>query len=310
MPTAHSHHRQHLRAIACALIGFACWVTADSFMKLAGASAVPKYELVAVGGGSGMATIFILTFLRRRMDLFRTPHRLRFAMMAFCSAAGFLLYMTAVPLMPLANFYVIVFLMPLLLAILSTLFLREPLSLKQWLAILAGFLGVLIAVNPAGLFDRPDLWRADTAVAAGTLFIAVNVLNMRILGPTASREALAFYPRIGPFVGGLLAMLIWGAEAMPTRILVYALILGSIGGVGWMLVAQAYRLAPVGTVAPFQYSQILYGAVYGYFIWGDVPTWHVLVGGAIIIASGIYILRHAHRSAERKFDLPEIEAAP
>ena len=63
--------------------------------------------------------------------------------------------------------------------------------------------------------------------------------------------------------------------------------------------AHAYKLAPAATVAPFMYSEIISGGLVGYFIWHDVPTPRLLTGAAIVIASGIYIVTHAHRAEKR-----------
>jgi drug/metabolite transporter (DMT)-like permease len=65
-----------------------------------------------------------------------------------------------------------------------------------------------------------------------------------------------------------------------------------------MFMAQAYKLAPAATVAPFHYSQIITGGLIGYFIWHDVPSLHLLIGAIIIIASGLYIATHARRAGQ------------
>ena len=177
---------------------------------------------------------------------------------------------------------------------------------KQWLASIAGFVGVIIAIAPIDLIQTAGDWRGYAAAFAAMLCVTVQMLTLRVLGEKESRECMAFYPRLGPAIGGFTLMVFLGAAPMPFGTTLCALSAGCFGGIGWILVAQAYKLAPAGTVAPFQYFQIVVGTVMGYLIWHDVPSVHLMIGIAIIVLSGIYIVRHAGRVAPAAALPPEI----
>jgi drug/metabolite transporter (DMT)-like permease len=296
MDTSPNLRARHLLAILYALIGFACWVVGDTFMKLAGTTIVPKYEIMAIGSISGMLMLYVLSFVRHEVHLLKPPRDMRLVFIGIMFCIGYSLYLVALAHLPLANFYVVIFLSPAFLAVLSAFFLHEPLHLRQVLAIIVGFVGVVIAVNPVDLFGTPKAWLGYGAAALGMLCFTIQIINMRILGRTVSREAIAFYPRLGPFIGGLIAMLFLGIEPVPLLVQFYSFAMGAVGAIGWMLVAHAYKLAPVGTIAPFQYCQIIIAGALGYIIWNDVPSLHLLIGGIIIIASGVYVLRHTHQA--------------
>jgi drug/metabolite transporter (DMT)-like permease len=210
---------------------------------------------------------------------------------------NFTCWIMAISRLPLTSLYTIAFLSPIVVAILAALFLREHFSWKHGLAIIAGFGGVTIAVNPQRLVHDPGDWASYGFVFASMLVISVQMLILRILGPRESREATAFYPRIILLLGGLAAGAMMGFAPMPTIGIFYSLASGAAGSLGWLFMAQAYKLAPAATVAPFHYSEIVTGALIGYIIWHDVPSAHTITGVAIIIASGIYIITHTRKSA-------------
>ena len=292
-----SASNSHLRAILYALFGFAGWVTADSSMKLAAELGAAKYEIMAIAGPIGMAAIFIVTLLRGDLAKLR-PHRPSgLALLALLFLLNYVCFITALPHMSLADFYTIIFMAPIIIAILAAVFLHEKINWQKGLAISAGFVGVIIAVNPAALLGGDKDWVSHGIAILGMLSMSVQMLLLRILGTHDSRESMSFYPRLGAFVGGCIGIVIYGLEPMTAKTVFYSAMTGIFGSIGWLFVAQAYRLAPAATVAPFQYSEILFGAVFGYFIWHNIPDAHLLLGAAIIVASGIYIVRHAHRAA-------------
>ena len=124
-------------------------------------------------------------------------------------------------------------------------------------------------------------------------------LMLRFLSNHESRESTALYPRVGGVTLGLIAILTLGFQPLTTAGLIYSIGTGSIGGLGWMCMAEAYRRATASTVAPFHYSQIVTGALAGYLIWHDQPTLRLLIGAAIIVSSGVYIATHTRRADER-----------
>jgi drug/metabolite transporter (DMT)-like permease len=211
---------------------------------------------------------------------------------------NFSCWIMAISRLPLTTSYAISFLSPIVVAILAALFLRERFGWKHGLAIIAGFAGVTIAVNPRMLMHNSNEWASYGFVFASMLTISVQMLTLRILGQRESRECAAFYPRVVIFLGTLAACFMFGFRPMPADVALYAFVSGGFGSLGWLFMAHAYKLAPAATVAPFHYSEIVTGTLFGYIVWHDVPSAHVAIGATIIIASGVYIITHTRKSAQ------------
>ena len=294
-----------VRAIGCALLGFLLWTMGDTCIKLAGVEHGVTAGIMIISSLSGMTTIFILTALRGNLRYLRPQHGGGLVVLAALFFLAYVFALLTLPFLPMVDFYAVIFLAPILIASLAALFLHEKLTVRHMLAILAGFVGVLVAIDPTRLSGTGDWYRYAAAMGL-MLCITLQMLTMRLIGKRESRECMAFYPRLGPCLGGLAILAVTDAAPLPLNVILYSLAMGGVGGLGWMLVAQAYKLAPASTVAPFQYSQIVTGAIIGYLIWGDVPSWHLVAGAAIIIASGVYILRHTQAKSPVTDALPEI----
>lgn len=294
----HTTSKSPLRAIFYALAGFSFWVGGDCFMKLAVGAGVPKYEVMAIGGLGGLVSLFILTAVRGQLQVLRVKKYRPLFFLGFLFFLNYIVWVTALVRMPLANFYTVVFLAPTVGAIAAAIFLNEKLNLPKILAIIAGFIGVVIAVNPTQILQDKSDWIAYGVAFIGMLVIVAQMMTMRMVGDSISREAIAFYPRIAAIIGGIALALINGFETPSLLGLIYCLFTGFVGSMGWMFMAQAYKLAPASTVAPFHYSQIITGGLLGYLIWHDVPSLHLLAGAVIIVGSGVYIATHARRAGQ------------
>lgn len=288
----------HLRAVLYALAGFTCWVLSDTALKLIGESTVPKYELMAVSSVGGMIVIAGFALLSGGIEKLRPQGWKGLLMLGLLHLANFSFLILVLPRLPLANYYAVYFLSPIVVSILAASFLREHITWKHVIAIVAGFIGVIIAVNPEQLMQHSSKSIAYGFGFAGMLVLSIMMLALRILGRSESRECMAFYPRVVILIGTVIAGLVSGFTSMSAGVVVYALLAGGAGAFGWLLMAHAYKLAPAAIVAPFQYSEIVTGALIGYLIWHDIPGLHVVAGAAIIILSGIYIITHTHKAAK------------
>lgn len=293
-----NYFRYDPRAALYALGGGACWVSGDVFLKLAGQTSVPKYEIMTLGGLGGMISILAACGLRKQWKVLVPSHYSWLSLLGLWMFLGYMSYLAALPVLPMANFYVVVFLAPILIPFLAAFFLREGWSWRQLGAILCGFIGVVIAVRPGSISTGGTAALGYATAFAAMFCVTAQLLTLRVLGKRETKECTAFYPRLGPILGGLLLMLWFGYEPMPFKIACYSLGIGAIGGIGWMLMAHAYQLAPAGMVAPFQYAEILFGAIAGFLVWGEVPSLQLAIGSALIIASGIYLALHARKPEE------------
>ncbi|MGG6897031.1 DMT family transporter [Rhizobium sp. BR 315] len=209
--------------------------------------------------------------------------------------AASLLFFAAVKYMPLADVFAIYFVEPFMLTALSALFLGDKVGWRRWLAIVIGFVGAMIVIQPS--FEIFGL-KALLPVACAFLFALYLFMN-RAVGEADSPMTM----QVMAGVGGTLFMsitLLAGASAgiadfepsLPASMLglVLLLILGSISGYAHMLVVRAFRLAPLSLLAPFQYFEIISATVLGYAIFGDFPNLSKWIGIAIIVSSGLFII--------------------
>jgi len=185
----------------------------------------------------------------------------------------------------------VAFLAPLIVALLAGPFLGEWVGWRRLVAIFAGFLGVLIVVHPG----IGGLHPAFAVAFAGMLASAFFMLLTRFLAAHDAPLVMLFYSiLLGTFALAPFALWQW---VWPATIGQWLLLLGlgAFGGMGHYLFIHAYRLAPASSVAPFLYVQLLTMVAFGFAVFGDVPDVWTLIGAAVIIASGIYLL-HRERS--------------
>jgi drug/metabolite transporter (DMT)-like permease len=194
--------------------------------------------------------------------------------------------------MPLADTMAIATSGPIFLTALSVPFLGEQVGWRRWAAVVVGFVGILIVTRPgSGVFGAAAL-----LPLAGALFYAIAMIQIRKLSSSEPPARIVFYFTIaGMLLGG--ASLPWQWVTPTPLTLVYLVSIGLVGGLAQMAMTQAFRLAPVSVVGPFDYTGLVFGAIFGYAIWRQVPDRFVWLGAVIIIASGIYIL---HRETVRR----------
>ena len=187
--------------------------------------------------------------------------------------------------MPLVNALTLGFTAPLMVTALSVPFLGEHVGWRRWLAVTFGFLGVLIILRPgAGLITGAAL-----AVIFGAFCYACLAITARSLANTESSYALSVYVIIGPLVvSGILAPANW-ISPTSTGWLFFGLA-GVCSTIAWIGIIGGYRRASPALLAPFEYTALIGGAIAGYYIWNEVPDRWVVVGGFVIIGSGLFVV--------------------
>lgn len=192
--------------------------------------------------------------------------------------------------LPLAEVYAIIFAGPLIITVLSIPILGEKVGRHRWGAVLVGLIGVLVVLRPgATQFTLGHLAALTAAFGAATAAVIV-----RRIGRDERDVVLMIYPMVANFLT-MGAILPFVYEPMPLRDLGLFAVIAILGFSGSLLVITAYRFGEAAIVAPMQYSQIIWAAAYGAFLFGetvDAVTW---IGAAIIIASGLYILVRENR---------------
>ncbi|MBL4927833.1 DMT family transporter [Fuscibacter oryzae] len=224
-------------------------------------------------------------------------------------------YYLALAALPMATTVALYFTAPLMITLLSALVLKERVSPRRWLALAAGFAGVVIMVQPGGdLFD----WAALLPIFCGAAY-AGSMVAARIMGVRDSAAALAFWGNIAFLLCAAALALVYGTGAHEgaghaslaflTRGWVWpttqdALLMcacGGIAAIGLTLLTQAYRIAANSVVAPFEFTFAFWGILWGWLFWGDLPNALGWLGITIIIGAGLYVVRA---------DEPNEKAAP
>ena len=194
--------------------------------------------------------------------------------------AAFFLATVYLPLADVITYYLAC---PIFVTALSGLVLGEQIGWRRWSAILIGFCGVLIALRPS---SQTVSWPAMIALS-GSLSFALLMLITRSLRATPD-IVLASSQFCGTFVlGALLSPFGWVTPGAGS--LVLFAVAGIISVAALLCVNRSLKLAPASVVVPYQYSMIVWAVIFGFAVFGDVPSWATIVGAAIIIAAGLYI---------------------
>jgi drug/metabolite transporter (DMT)-like permease len=174
---------------------------------------------------------------------------------------------------------------PIIIALISAPLLGEKLDAGRWAAIGAGFAGVLVIVHP---------WSADFHPAMilsviNAFLYAGFMMTTRHLAAYDPPATIQFLPALGATIALTpFAFAAWEAPDSWVEWTV-ACLLGVFGGLGHYLLAVAHRYAPSSVIAPFVYQQVIYMALFGYIVFGDVPAASVWAGAAIVVGSGLYL---------------------
>jgi drug/metabolite transporter (DMT)-like permease len=233
---------------------------------------------------------------------------------------SFTTYMMGLAALPLADIAAIRNSGPLMITLLSVVWLGEKVDPRRWIALFVGFIGVLFIIKPgSATFNLGSIF----AVAA-TIFYALNVMLTRKLQTTDSSATMAYYSSLVYLViSFILAPLANIVGEIPgahpsiaflfhpwtTPTLLGWVIMSGLGLVwagGMYFVARAYSLAPASVVAPFEYAPLLFNVLWGFLLWREIPTLTTLAGAFLTVLSGIYIL-YRERVAPR-VELDRLEA--
>jgi drug/metabolite transporter (DMT)-like permease len=232
------------------------------------------FAIVLIAGRANLATCF----RSRALGL----HVIR-ALLLFIANFAF---MAALRYLPLAEANVIGFASPLLLTALASVLLSEPVSAHRWIAVSAGFAGVLIVMRPGTeLFKWAALLPLLMAFASA-LYHALTPIVARVEDPAVSIYFLGIF---GAVAMSLVVPWFWVAPDMLGWFML--LVIGVLGTAGHLLIVRAFAHAAASVLAPFFYIHLIWATAYGWLIFGNLPNLATLIGGSLIIASGVYIYR-------------------
>ncbi|RDZ26331.1 DMT family transporter [Lysobacter silvisoli] len=265
----------------------------DAGLKLLSAH-YPPFQVAALRGAASLPFVLVwalatagpATLLRVRWPL----HLLRGVLGVGMMAA----FVYALRTLPLSTAYSIFFVAPLLITALSVPLLGERVGPRRWAAIAVGLIGVLVLLRPTG---QGMLSLASLAVLGAAFAYAASAITVRLLARTDSTQSMMVW---------LMAMIALGAGALawPDWVAIrredlwIILGVGIAGGLGQYAITEAFRLGEASLIAPLEYTALVWGVLLDLSLWGVLPDAVTWVGAAIIVASGLYLLRRERVHAE------------
>lgn len=197
-------------------------------------------------------------------------------------------YLTALAVMPIADIIAISFAGPLFLTMLASPLLGERVGWRRWTAVVVGFIGVVVMVRPgSGALQAVALLPVGSALMGALR----DIITRRITSDMASAESsvaiLCFTSLVVTLAGLLTLPFGW---RMPSLVDLGLLALsGFLIGAAHYLLIEAFRFAEAGLIAPFKYINIVWAALIGFLVWGDIPDRWIVFGASLVIGSGLYI---------------------
>lgn len=279
--------------------GIACVLAAGALLALN--SAVVKFLVEDYTPGQIMSLRALFVFVVVAVFVWRggglrtlriRSYKGQIARASTLAITGFLMILS-VDYLPLGDVFAINHASPVIMTALAVVCLGERVGWRRWSAVSAGFLGVLIMMRPtAAAFQAAAI--LPLLVAFGS---AIRDIITRKLAATESSNATFFVTTMVIFLSGLVLSLFSGWNPIePVDLWLFALA-ALFQGIAHFLMIEAFRFAEAKVIAPFKYATILWAMVMGFVFWGDVPDLWIIVGGSIVVASGLYIL---HRQRLRR----------
>jgi len=187
--------------------------------------------------------------------------------------------------LPMAEATAIGFTGPLFIVALSVPMLGERVGWHRWLAVVVGLAGVLVIVRPDGTVWH---WSAATTLLGAICFAIFQILTRRLAGQEKHQTTLIYTSLAGTFWVSLLAPFFWTPPSADHALMF--LIIGAMGAAAHLCIIKAFAHAQASLLAPFNYSKLVWVIILGYLVFGDVPGLDTIVGSAIIVSSGLYVL--------------------
>jgi drug/metabolite transporter (DMT)-like permease len=283
---------ERLAGMATMLIGVASFALMDAGLKLL-TEHYPSAQVAALRGLTALPVVFAWALFSGgagQLVRVRWPlHIIR----GVLSVVMMITFTFALKELTLARAYSLFFIAPMLIAIASIFVLGEKVARPQWLAIAVGFGGVLIVLKP----DTSGFgWVGSLAILGTALCYAFSSVLVKIIGRTDTTQSMVFW---------MTCMLAIGSSAVaapdwqPIHARHYLIMLGIAitGAIGQWGITHAFKHAPAASVAPLEYSGLAWVIAIDWLVWAAIPGWRTLAGAAVIIASGLYLLRHESRRA-------------
>jgi len=266
------------------LLAFALYATHDTVVKYLGAS-YSTFQIVFFSGLFSFPLIILMLLQDPTPGTLRTRHPWWNLARTVSMVMGWAAVFYAFSVLPLAQTYAILFSTPLLITLLSIPVLGERVGIHRGAAVLVGLVGVLIVLRPGGA----ELTLGHAAALLAAVGSATSSVIVRRIGRDERAAVLMLYPMLASVVvmGAILPFVYVPVEAIDMAALAVVAVLAF--GAALCIIA-AYRRSEATVVAPMQYSQIIWAALFGWLFFNELPDLWTVVGALVIIASGLFIL--------------------
>jgi len=283
----------NLRSIYAMLIAVFMFSLMDTAMKLLAAH-YPAMQVAALRSLSSLPLVCAYVAWRGG---FKTMMRARWSLHVLRGALGIgmlALFAYGLKKLSLAEAYSVFFIAPALITAMSVFFLKESVNLARWIAIVVGLAGVLVVLRPEG---GGFLTLGGLAILGSAVCYAISAIAARILARTDNTQQMMFWLMLLMALGATaLAAPEWVSVDRGHLWLLCALAVS--GFFGQLAITEAFSHGEASVVAPFEYSALAWGVAIDWLLWQTLPDSYTLVGAAIIIGSGLYLIRHEKTHAE------------
>ncbi len=290
-PAEHPHALDAgvIKGIPLVLAAVFCFAIMDTIAKYLGAF-YPVLALVWARYTVHMLIMLAWLGPSMKLNLVRTSRPRLQILRGLFLVGSTCFFFQALRQMPMAEASAIGFMTPLLVTLLAVPILKEKISRRRWIAVIVGFIGVMIIIRPGGkVFSPAALLPLGTA-----LCFSLYQIITRKLHAENPRTSLFYSALVGSLA--LTAVLLVGYWIVPFEVAtptlwhsVLIVALGAIGGLGHLVLIRALRKAPASVLAPFYYTQLVWIILFGFLAFGDFPDGWTLLGIIVIVGSGLYV---------------------
>ncbi|UVW29550.1 DMT family transporter [Massilia sp. H6] len=265
----------------------------DTVMKLL-TERYPAIQVAALRSLTSLPLVAIYVGVRvGYRDIFKIRWPLHL-MRAVLGIAMLTLFAFGIRNLSLAEAYTIFFVSPALITALSVWFLKERVGAARWIAIAVGLGGVLVVLRPSG---AGFLTIGGLAILGAAAMYAISAITVGILARTDRSEHMVFWLMVMVAVGAS-ALAVPGWVALSTADLPLLAALSLTGFIGQLAITEAFARGQASSIAPFEYTALAWAVGLDWLLWQTLPDRYTMLGAAIIIGSGLYLLRHEKRHVE------------
>lgn len=304
-----------LQAVGCVVTGFILYAIMDAIVKFL-TQEFSLAEIIFYNAAFALIPICLLSYKVDGMKSLKTGNIKMQSFRGFVMFGATFCAFFGYSRMPLADAYAITFSVPFFVIIFSALLLKEMAGPRRWIAVIIGFVGVMFVAKPDhGVFSYDAFGPLGAAIG-----IALGIIIVRHLGKNNSSTSIAFYSNFVMTVLAVVFLYISSLSIIPREFEFFYLSTsftmpnrpeflllaasGLLNGIADVFMFTAYKKASAPVLAPYQYTQVIWGMIVGYLVFGNVPDSDLLIGGGIVIVTGLYLIFHDTRSEKKLKNVP------